>query len=58
MLEPDTTFGEISGGEFKDFIGENIRLDPISLHHLYLEKVAGADRPLLKAKALHGNLLA
>lgn len=27
--------GEISAGEFKDFIGENIRLDPINLHHLY-----------------------
>ena len=26
--------GEISAGEFKDFIGENIRLDPINLHHL------------------------
>jgi len=28
-------FGEISAGEFKDFIGENIRLDPINLHHLH-----------------------
>ncbi len=27
--------GEISAGEFKDFIGENIRLDPVNLHHLY-----------------------
>ena len=27
--------GEISAGEFKDFIGENIRLEPISLNHLY-----------------------
>ncbi|MEI9896215.1 MAG: hypothetical protein WDN28_20715 [Chthoniobacter sp.] len=27
--------GEISAGEFKDFIGANIRLDPIHLHHLY-----------------------
>jgi len=27
--------GEISAGEFKDFIGESIRLDPIKLHHLY-----------------------
>src|SRR3954470_10416222 len=27
--------GEISAGEFKDFIGENIRLDAINLHHLY-----------------------
>jgi len=27
--------GEISAGEFKDFIGENIRLDPINLHHLH-----------------------
>ena len=27
--------GEISAGEFKDFIGEAIRLDPINLHHLY-----------------------
>ncbi len=26
--------GEISAGEFKDFIGENIRLDPVSLNHL------------------------
>jgi topoisomerase IV subunit B len=26
--------GEISAGEFKDFIGENIRLEPVSLHHL------------------------
>ena len=26
--------GEISAGEFKDFIGENIRLDPVNLHHL------------------------
>ncbi len=34
-LEHDTIFGEISAGEFKDFIGENIRLDPINLHHLY-----------------------
>ncbi len=27
--------GEISAGEFKDFIGENIRLEPVNLHHLY-----------------------
>jgi topoisomerase-4 subunit B len=27
--------GEISGNEFKDFIGENIRLDPVNLHHLH-----------------------
>jgi topoisomerase-4 subunit B len=27
--------GEISAGEFKDFIGENIRLDPVHLHHLH-----------------------
>jgi len=27
--------GEISGSEFKDFIGENIRLDPVHLHHLH-----------------------
>jgi topoisomerase-4 subunit B len=27
--------GEISAGEFKDFIGENIRLAPVNLHHLY-----------------------
>jgi topoisomerase-4 subunit B len=26
--------GEISAGEFKDFIGENIRLDPVHLHQL------------------------
>jgi len=26
--------GEISAGEFKDFIGENIRLEPVNLHHL------------------------
>ncbi len=26
--------GEISAGEFKGFIGENIRLDPVNLHHL------------------------
>jgi len=26
--------GEISAGEFKDFIGANIRLDPVNLHHL------------------------
>ena len=26
--------GEISAGEFKDFIGENMRLDPVHLHHL------------------------
>lgn len=26
--------GEISAGEFKDFIGENIRLEPVSLAHL------------------------
>ncbi len=35
MLEHDATFGEISASEFKDFIGEAIRLDPINLHHLY-----------------------
>ncbi len=27
--------GEISAGEFKDFIGENIRLSPVSLHQLH-----------------------
>jgi topoisomerase-4 subunit B len=27
--------GEISAGEFKDFIGENIRLEPVNLNHLY-----------------------
>ncbi len=27
--------GEISAGEFKDFIGEHIRLEPVNLHHLY-----------------------
>ena len=27
--------GEISAGEFKDFIGENIRLEPLSLHRLH-----------------------
>jgi topoisomerase-4 subunit B len=27
--------GEISAHEFKDFIGENIRLDPVSLNHLH-----------------------
>jgi len=27
--------GEISAGEFKDFIGARIRLDPVNLHHLY-----------------------
>ena len=27
--------GEISAHEFKDFIGESIRLDPVSLHHLH-----------------------
>ena len=27
--------GEISAGEFKDFIGENIRLDPVNLNHLH-----------------------
>ncbi|MCE0496441.1 MAG: toprim domain-containing protein, partial [Methylacidiphilales bacterium] len=26
--------GEISAGEFKDFIGANIHLDPVNLHHL------------------------
>ena len=26
--------GEISAGEFKDFIGESIRLDPVTLSHL------------------------
>ncbi len=35
MVEPDTTFGGISAGEFKDFIGGAIRLAPINLHHLY-----------------------
>ena len=39
--------GEISAGEFKDFIGENIRLDPINLHHLYSSRRT----PLL----LHGQ---
>lgn len=27
--------GEISSSEFKDFIGENIRLEPVNLNHLY-----------------------
>jgi len=27
--------GEISAVEFKDFIGENIRLEPVSLNHLH-----------------------
>lgn len=27
--------GEVSPGEFKDFIGENIRLEPVSLAHLH-----------------------
>jgi topoisomerase-4 subunit B len=27
--------GEISAGEFKDFIGENIRLNPVTLAHLH-----------------------
>jgi topoisomerase-4 subunit B len=27
--------GEISAGEFKDFIGESIRLEPVNLHHLF-----------------------
>ncbi len=27
--------GEISAGEFKDFIGENIRLEPVTLNHLH-----------------------
>ncbi|MBI4621809.1 MAG: type IIA DNA topoisomerase subunit B [Verrucomicrobia bacterium] len=27
--------GEISAGEFKDFIGENIRLEPLTLAHLH-----------------------
>ena len=27
--------GEISAGEFKDFIGDNIRLEPVSLNHLH-----------------------
>ena len=27
--------GEISASEFKDFIGENIRLEPVNLNHLY-----------------------
>jgi len=27
--------GEISASEFKDFIGENMRLEPVSLHHLH-----------------------
>jgi hypothetical protein len=35
LVEPETTFGEISAGEFQDFIGENMRLDPINIHHLY-----------------------
>jgi topoisomerase-4 subunit B len=26
--------GEISAGEFKDFIGENIRLDPVNVQHI------------------------
>ena len=31
--------GEISAGEFKDFIGGAIRLDPVNLHHLYSSDV-------------------
>jgi topoisomerase-4 subunit B len=27
--------GEISAGEFKGFIGDNIRLEPLSLHHVH-----------------------
>ena len=27
--------GEISAGEFKDFIGENIRLEPVNMNHLH-----------------------
>ncbi len=27
--------GEISAGEFKDFIGENIRLEPVTMAHLF-----------------------
>lgn len=27
--------GEISAGEFKDFIGDNIRLEPVNMNHLY-----------------------
>ncbi|MGH7946177.1 MAG: DNA topoisomerase IV subunit B [Opitutaceae bacterium] len=27
--------GEISAGEFKDFIGDNIRLEPVTLNHLH-----------------------
>ena len=27
--------GEITAGEFKDFIGENIRLDPVDVDHLH-----------------------
>ena len=27
--------GEVSAGEFKDFIGENMRLDPVTLAHLH-----------------------
>ena len=27
--------GEISANEFKDFIGENIRLEPVNLNHLF-----------------------
>ncbi|HMD61257.1 MAG TPA: type IIA DNA topoisomerase subunit B, partial [Opitutaceae bacterium] len=27
--------GEISAGEFKGFIGEDIRLEPLSLHHVH-----------------------
>ena len=27
--------GEISAGEFKDFIGDNIRLEPVSLANLH-----------------------
>ena len=27
--------GEISAGEFKDFIGVNIRLEPVTLNHLH-----------------------
>ena len=34
-ITPFKGLGEISAGEFKDFIGENIRLEPVSLNHLH-----------------------
>ncbi|MBM3852795.1 MAG: type IIA DNA topoisomerase subunit B [Verrucomicrobia bacterium] len=38
-LNPEVTrfkgLGEISAGEFKDFIGDNMRLEPVTLNHLH-----------------------